>query len=391
VGLWERLFSSDYRVAVAAEAAGDLELAAERYALAGHPDEAARIHLARAERARSRHDEIAALRDAVHWAEGDIRRRAERALGLGLMAQARAEAVATDRDRKRVREAAVLLEAAGDHRAAAEAFELAGDSEAAAAALRAGGHVHLLEDALDREAERGAREREVREAWADFEVAERGGERDAAITALRRCVAAADDRAEARRRLDDLEARLLAGWRVELALRGGGRIIASGAPRLVMGRDALIDLPLRSAGVSRSHAEIRRGEDGAYLLADLGSRNGTRVGGLPIAAPLRLGESGRFALGDGCELDYRAADGGLLALSIERGLDGRTTVYLAPPDARIELQPHGLAAALGFRRGRPILIPAAEVVLNGERLVRVEVQLVRGDQIAIDGVELEVR
>ena len=47
-----RMFSADYRAAVAAEAAGDVELAAERYALAGEYAGAVRMHLARAARAR---------------------------------------------------------------------------------------------------------------------------------------------------------------------------------------------------------------------------------------------------------------------------------------------------------------------------------------------------
>src|SRR5690606_10957561 len=140
VGLWQRLFSNDYRVAVAAEAAGDLDLAAERYVLAGHLEAASRIHVLRAERAASRADEIATLRDAVHWAPGgEWARRARRALGRALRAQADAEGVATDRDRDRVREAAGLLLAAGEHREAAEAFERVGDRADAAAAFRTGG------------------------------------------------------------------------------------------------------------------------------------------------------------------------------------------------------------------------------------------------------------
>jgi hypothetical protein len=62
------MFSSDYRAAVAAEAAGNVDLAAERYGLAGEHADAVRMHLARAARAPNRHAEIGALRDAMRWA-----------------------------------------------------------------------------------------------------------------------------------------------------------------------------------------------------------------------------------------------------------------------------------------------------------------------------------
>ncbi len=55
-----RMTSADYRAAVAAEAAGNVELAAEKYALAGELDGAVRMHLARAARAGNRLTEIGA-------------------------------------------------------------------------------------------------------------------------------------------------------------------------------------------------------------------------------------------------------------------------------------------------------------------------------------------
>ena len=51
VSFLRRMFSADYRAAVAAEAAGNVDLAAERYALAGEHEGAVRMHLARAARA----------------------------------------------------------------------------------------------------------------------------------------------------------------------------------------------------------------------------------------------------------------------------------------------------------------------------------------------------
>src|SRR5262245_19474338 len=103
-----RMFSADYRAAVAAEAAGNVDLAAERYALAGEHAGAVRMHLARAARAPTRVAELAALRDAMRWAGEDppLKRQAAAALGRALWEAARAEGIATERDRTKVREAA---------------------------------------------------------------------------------------------------------------------------------------------------------------------------------------------------------------------------------------------------------------------------------------------
>src|SRR6476661_7617828 len=124
-----RMFSADYRAAVSAEAAGNVDLAAERYALAGEFASAVRMHLARAARAASRQAEIGALRDAMRWAgdDPDLRRQAAGALGRALYAATKAEGIATERDRVKVREAAELLVLGEDHTAAGEALEAIGD------------------------------------------------------------------------------------------------------------------------------------------------------------------------------------------------------------------------------------------------------------------------
>ncbi|HKE13909.1 MAG TPA: FHA domain-containing protein [Kofleriaceae bacterium] len=400
MGIFRRLFSADYRAAVAAEAAGDYELAAERYALAGHREAAVRVHLARASRAHSRADEIAALRDALHWAEEGTaeRRRATRALGQALLVKSRAEGVATERDRERVREAASLLLEAGEHRAAGEAFESLGDEGAAAGAYRQGGMLDLMEQSLMRDEERSDRERELRQSFADYELHLRGGARDAALDAIRRCVASADGTSEYRRLLDELESRLVTGGRVALHMRRGERVSLAALPRVAIGRDPQCDLVLRSAGVSRRHAEIEveaaRAPDGPALrfaLRDAGSRNGTRIGGLPVAGSVPLTGSGSFALSDDCSIDFIAGPD-LLTLRIERGLDRGAVALLGAEGRAIPLAAVGMDGILEFRRGRPILLhpPGGSLVLNGERLMAGDVQLLHRDEVALGACEIEV-
>lgn len=399
MGFFKRLFSADYRAAVAAEASGDLELAAERYALAGYREAAVRVHLARADRAPSRADEIGALRDALHWApEGtDDRRRVARALGHALLSKARAEGVATERDHERVREAAVLLLEAGEHRMAGRTFESLGDEVAAARAYRQGGLVELLEESLGRDQERSDREREISQSFADYEMNLRGGARDAAVLALRRCVAGAPSSAEYRRLLDDLESRLVAGGRVQLRFRRGQRVTLVAAGSVSLGRDPLCDVVLRSAGVSRHHAYVdvaaQSGPDGASLgftLRDAGSRNGTRMGGLPIAAPVPLAGRGRFDLGDECSIDFSAEDA-LLALRIERGLDQGTLALVAADGRPLSLAVVDVDAQVRFQSGRPLLLhPNAPMTLNGERLAAGDVQLLHGDHLTVGQTDIEV-
>lgn len=397
MGFFKRLFSADYRAAVAAEAGGDFELAAERYALAGYREAAVRVHLARATRAQTRADEISALRDALHWAEEGTgeRHHVVRALGHALLVKSRAEGVATDRDRERVREAALLLIEAGEHRAAGEAFESLGDEAAAAAAYRHGGLLELMEQSMGRDEDRQGRARQVRQSFADYELQLRGGARDDALAAIRRCVEAAEDSAEYRRLQDQLESRLIAGGRVALQLRRGERITLAALPRVVIGRDPLCEVVLRSAGVSRRHAEIEAEPDEAgglrFAVRDAGSRNGTRLGGLPLAGSVPLRGTGGFALSDDCAIEF-TADADLLVLRIERGLDRGAAALLGATGRPISLARFGCAVDVRFERGRPILVhpPGQPLILNGERLMAGDVQLLHRDHVTVGGHEIEV-
>ena len=399
------MLSADYRAAVAAEAAGNVDLAAERYGLAGEHEGAVRMHLARAARAPNRHAELGALRDAMRWAGEDpaLRRRAAAALGKALYESARAEGIATERDRARVREAAELLVLGEDHALAGEALEAIGDHLGAANAYSAGGLVERMESALAKEDDAASRAREEADAFAGYETAMRVGRRDEARAELQRAIAAASVVGEYRRLLDQLDTALLTAGKVELRRRNKPPVIACAAPKLVLGRDQLCDLTLRAGGVSRQHAEISRGHDShdpqdpaaggraAFLLRDLDSRNGTSLRGLPLAGRVPLKDSGRFALGDECQLDYEILDEALI-LRVPSGLDRGLQLIAGEDGQRLDLAPLGLPLDLVFRRGRPLLGRGAsrEVRFNDEPLGEVRVQLIRGDRVFADGDEVDV-
>lgn len=385
------MFSSDYRAAVAAEAAGNVDLAAERYALAGEHAGAVRMHLARAARAGTRIAELAALRDAMRWAGEDpeLRRQAAAALGKALWEAVRAEGIATERDRAKVREAADLLVLGQDQLLAGEALEAIGDHLAAANAYSAGGHVERMEQALAKDEELHGKAHDEADAFAGYQTAMQVGRRDEARAELARAVAAASVAGEYRRLLDQLDTALLTAGRVELKRRGKPLIVACGAPKIVLGRDQLCDLALRAGGVSRQHAEIER-EGGQYTLRDLDSRNGTTLSGLRLAGKVPLAGSGRFGLGDDCTIDFDRKDA--LVLVVANGLDRGVALIAGGEDVRIDLAPVGLALDVVFHAGRPLLGRGGcrEVTFNSEPLGEVRVQLIRGDRIVADGDEIDI-
>lgn len=403
LSLLKRLFSADYRAAVNAEAAGQLDQAAERYVLAGEHAEAARIHLARAARADSRNVEIAALRDALHWVGEDkaTEKRIHRELGKALLARVRAEGVATQRDKEKVREAARMLMAGGDYLSAGDAFESIDDAQYAAQAYRHGGFVDRMEAVLGRDDERSSRERALRDSFANYEMHMRIGDRDRAVDALRHCVESAAQKGEYRRLLDELESRLIGGGLVALRRRGGVQVTVFAGDRAVLGRDPLCELTLRTGGISRRHAEIAiagasRGGDGSrFSLADAGSKNGTLIAGMPIAGSVPLEGEGRFDLGEHCTLAYRVTGAPAhLRLCIERGMDRGHFLILGGPGETIALDDElDLPIAVELRRGRPLLTCTGsdvEVTLDRKDIAQGAIQLIHGDQLVIAGVEVEV-
>jgi len=392
VSFFRRVFSSDYRAAVAAEAAGNVDLAAERYALAGEHEGAVRMHLARAARAGTRQAEIGALRDALRWAGEDpqLRKQASKALGRALWESIRAEGIATERDRTKVREAADLLVSGDDHAMAGEALEGIGDHQAAALAYSAGGLVDKMEQALTKDDARYLKAREETDGFAGYQTQMRVGRRDDARSELQRAIQSAEQAGEYRRMLDQLDTALLTGGRVELKRRGKPVIVACAASKIVLGRDQLCDLALRAGGVSRQHAEIERSGE-MFQLRDLDSRNGTSVSGLPLVGKVPLVGAGKFGLGDECSIEFESTSA-LLVLRLSNGVDRGAALIAADEGVKIDLTPLGLALDVVFQKGRPLLGRGGckEVVFNDEPLGEVRVQLIRGDRIVADGDEIDV-
>jgi hypothetical protein len=87
--------------------------------------------------------------------------------------------------------------------------------------------------------------------------------------------------------------------------------------RLVLGRSRDADINVPARGVSRLHCEIVRGTAGEYTLADLGSKNGTRVNDHPVErATLR--DQDAIIVGE-ARLIFRAADSSSAAAAATGG------------------------------------------------------------------------
>ncbi|GII55749.1 peptide-binding protein [Planotetraspora thailandica] len=96
--------------------------------------------------------------------------------------------------------------------------------------------------------------------------------------------------------MSDFTRRVESAWRrprlPRLALPVDRRV------RYVVGRGSGCDLVLTDLTVSRVHAELRRDEDDAWLLVDLGSMNGTRLNGWRLAGPAKVRTGDEIAFGD---------------------------------------------------------------------------------------------
>ncbi|HKC50121.1 MAG TPA: transglycosylase SLT domain-containing protein [Myxococcota bacterium] len=88
-------------------------------------------------------------------------------------------------------------------------------------------------------------------------------------------------------------------------LRNGRTVTSRRLQRreLVLGRDPGCDWVVDDARVSREHARIAPGE-GEHVLEDLGSRNGTRVNGQPVAGAVVLRDGDLVDLGSAVTLRY---------------------------------------------------------------------------------------
>ncbi len=272
-----------------AEVRGELTLATELFLQAGAKDEVGRVLSLRAKSAPSGTERLELLNLARDYS-GEARRaelgRQTAVLRLELCQQRMLLLT-----RAELGELGCELAAHGEHRRAADAFGLAGDLEAQTTQLVEAGAIDRLEavwDADQRQLEAvRSRERAVSQASDLF----RAGRRRAALALL------AEQPERHVVRLLELERHIrlsrVIGPEVALSFHGQTQRFVLG-DRVSLGRqDASIVLP--SPAISRTHLMLERaGEE--MVVRDV-SRNGTTLGGVPLAAPLPLSSPLELVLG----------------------------------------------------------------------------------------------
>jgi hypothetical protein len=287
--------------------------------------------------------------------------------------------------------AALLHLELGELKPAAELFERAGDEARAAEAYGALGDLENMERCLLSEETRRTRHQAIVDGIRRAEVLAAIGERWAAVQAAAALPQDAPEAFAVRARMRELERRLCRGRAVALRVPDG-RVVRICAAPVVLGRDPAVDLPVRDPTVSRRHARIAHGPDG-FVVADAGSRAGTRIGGVPLAGPLPLGGEGELGLGEHCRLRYRAEAEALVlvgltgldrALSAVVGAGGEIPLLPGAPEAR------GLAVAFEGACVQLRRTEEAPVRIEG-RLVGRATDLLHGDVLELpSGARWEV-
>jgi hypothetical protein len=377
VGVFDRLFGkAGAGEARKAEARGDLARAVELWTTADRPDEAARVMILRGDsepdaRARLQHyTQAAATAPQGHAIRKTaIAKRCE--LVIALAGQTALSAVA----RRDVQAAARDLEAIGEPVRAAEAYRLVGDTEGEARALAAAGEVDKLEDLL---AEQHAKEREKRrevDLGADVELHMASGRRREALLLAEQLASRRPDDQAARERAQAIRARKALGPIASVVLSRKPLAIVLGDEVVVGRTEGTLLAP--SHAVSRRHLRIAR-SDGAVVVTDLETRNGTQLRGMNVVGPLPVGDGLELKLGR--EVGVRIRPSTDLDGAVEIELGGKR--YVAPlgpanlpipgwrldrgPDDWLELCCDGTAAYFG-----DVALVERASLLVGDRIARV--------------------
>lgn len=383
----KRIFDGRHRRALAAEGAGQWRRAAALWAEAEEPIRAAEALLHLADRSKDLEERLEAWHDALRWLpEEDEERReeVERRVALAILADAKARGAASGEEKRRLLEAAAQLELLDRAREAAECFELLGRHEDQARCLELAGEVEKLEALLERTARAEASESRLRRLMSDYEMALRYGARLEARDALREATRLAPEERSISELLRRLEARMPPPSRVRLEV-GGKRVAFVGRLPAVLGRGE-VDVPIRGTSVSREHAQVAV-EDGAFVIRDLDSRNGTLIRGLPISGSIALTGETEIGLGDDVSLAIRPLGPESLLIEVLSGFDrGDRIVLGAGPLAWA-----GLEADVRFEEGWAVLAARSgvELTLEGQTCA-LPVHLLVEDRLVVGGRPVEV-
>lgn len=94
------------------------------------------------------------------------------------------------------------------------------------------------------------------------------------------------------------------------------REFSIGETEVIIGREETADFVIASGAVSRRHARISL-QDGAYVIEDLGSSNGTFLNGAALTEPTSLQPGDKIRLGQMIELDFEGPSDAAYAAAVD--------------------------------------------------------------------------
>ena len=314
----------------ALELTHDYAGAIQLYLRADAPAEASRIKLVVAEAGQDPARRLVDYAQAIELAdEGSEARRSARAKRAAFVLALHGGSALAGAGRLEIERAATELLEVGEPKAAARAYRLLHDRDGEARALEAAGEVEELEALF---AEDDAKRRSVlsrERQLAEILALQQCGRRREALAQLGALLRDAPGDARFGELASALRTRRASGPSVEVTVRGRPLRLVFGR-EIVLGREGA-ELVVAHSAVSRRHLGFRRAEDGSVWVRDLGSRNGTQRGGLPVVGELPL--TGPLALTLGREVP--------VALDATASLFGGAT-----GTALVHVQVAGFAATL---------------------------------------------
>jgi hypothetical protein len=329
-GLFDRWSGKKRKEAQArrAELAGDLEGAAQLFAQAERPDEAARVLLLLADAARDAERRVVLCAQAARVGAGtDMGQQAARRkalLSFDLVRQAHGAPMQAE-----IRRAADELAAVGEWERAVEAFRLIGDTAGEIRVLKEAGAIERLEERLRETSDAERQGRDRAQLLARIRDLDAIAERREAMRYAREWLARQADE-QIQLELDRILGRLLSGPTVTLAIEGQTICLVLGA-ELTIGRTRA-DILVNSNAVSRQHLRLHRDGAGRALVEDLDTRNGTTIAGARVRGAMPVGEGVELELAAEvpCRIAPAAHDSGVLAGSDALRIEVAGERYLAP-------------------------------------------------------------
>lgn len=145
--------------------------------------------------------------------------------------------------------------------------------------------------------------------------------------------------------------------------RPGSETAVTAGAHTTIGRGPGNDVRVEDAKVSRRHAVLRREADGAYVLTDLGSMNGTYLNGRRVLVPERLRDGDRIQVGAET-IVYSNPDAGARRTDESHDQDVTTTVVSGSNEATVLGTSPAMQVVFGLmRKAATSTIP---VLISGE-------------------------